>query len=803
MRVPSPEQPFAYDSNIFRRGFWPADWVSSEQFHDNAPRVVAFKNEFSVASLTTTTIHVSADERYELFLDGQRIGRGSERGDRRNWCFESYEITLEPGDHCIVARTWWLGSAHHAGQGKPYEWDAGLAPYAQFTVRHAFLLAAEGELQALLSTGKGNWTCLPMDGYSYLSKREAWGTGCRVGIDGSKYPWGFEAGAGEGWKPVISIAQAFDVKARDCLAIWHLRPSLLPPMLEEKIQVGTTRIVQDINFAESRSVVADLSQNLSTELPAWNNLLKGNQSVTIPANASRRVIIDLENYYCGYPDLTLSGGAGSKIQINWAEAMYTRAKNPEESAAHVPKSNRNDVDGHYFYGVGDTFLPDGSAGRTYSTLWWECGRYVEFVFETREEPLTLEAFSIRETHYPYNFESTFESSDPKLQEIIPFALRTLEMCSHETYMDCPFYEQLMYVGDTRLEVLVTHVTNRDDSLPKKAVWLFDESRGPSGLTFSRYPSNVTQFIPPFSLWWVNMVHDLAMWRNRPEFIKERLIGVRAVLEFFRDLVTNDGLMAAPDGWNYFDWIGGLHEVPPGTYDSLYNLQFILALQAGAELESAFGEPALAERHRSLAESLGKRLFETFWNVERSLLSHDPEQTKFSEHVQALAIIAGIVPSNELQKIKISLLNDPTLIRTTIYFTHYLFEAYRILGEIDVLYKRLDLWYGLRAQGFKTTIESPEPSRSDCHAWGAHPVFHFYASVLGIRPKSFGFNEVVIQPQLGSLEWAKGKMVHPNGFVEVDIHGPKATITLPVGVTGTLIWKGSEHPLHSGSQIFNS
>ena len=162
-----------------------------------------------------------------------------------------------------------------------------------------------------------------------------------------------------------------------------------------------------------------------------------------------------------------------------------------------------------------------------------------------------------------------------------------------------------------------------------------------------------------------------------------------------------------------------------------------------------------------------------------------------------------MPSNELQKIKISLLNDPTLIRTTIYFTHYLFEAYRILGEIDVLYKRLDLWYGLRAQGFKTTIESPEPSRSDCHAWGAHPVFHFYASVLGIRPKSFGFNEVVIQPQLGSLEWAKGKMVHPNGFVEVDIHGPKATITLPVGVTGTLIWKGSEHPLHSGSQIFNS
>ena len=30
------------------------------------------------------------------------------------------------------------------------------------------------------------------------------------------------------------------------------------------------------------------------------------------------------------------------------------------------------------------------------------------------------------------------------------------MCAHETYMDCPYYEQLQYGGDTRLEILATY-----------------------------------------------------------------------------------------------------------------------------------------------------------------------------------------------------------------------------------------------------------------------------------------------------------------------------------------------------------
>ncbi|MCB0149737.1 MAG: hypothetical protein KDE01_19095, partial [Caldilineaceae bacterium] len=84
-----------------------------------------------------------------------------------------------------------------------------------------------------------------------------------------------------------------------------------------------------------------------------------------------------------------------------------------------------------------------------------------------------------------------------------------------------------------------------------------------------------------------------------------------------------------------------------------------------------------------------------------------------------------------------------LTRTTIYFTHYLFETYRLLEQPAALFERLGLWFDLAAQGFKTTPEQPEPSRSDCHGWGAHPLYHFFATLLGIRPSAPGFGQVEI------------------------------------------------------------
>jgi hypothetical protein len=164
-------------------------------------------------------------------------------------------------------------------------------------------------------------------------------------------------------------------------------------------------------------------------------------------------------------------------------------------------------------------------------------------------------------------------------------------------------------------------------------------------------------------------------------------------------------------------------------------------------------------------------------------------------------LGGGLSETQRQRIAHGLLNDSDLARTTIYFTHYLFETYRVLGEMDHFFERMQGWFELKAQGLKTTIEMPEPTRSDCHAWGAHPLFHYFASVLGIRPAEPGFKSVHIAPQLGSLTSARGTMVHPLGEIEVDLQREASTlrghVSLPAGASGTFVFGGITQALTGG------
>ena len=137
-----------------------------------------------------------------------------------------------------------------------------------------------------------------------------------------------------------------------------------------------------------------------------------------------------------------------------------------------------------------------------------------------------------------------------------------------------------------------------------------------------------------------------------------------------------------------------------------------------------------------------------------------------------------------------MLSDENLSRTTIYFSHYLFETCTMLGRVDALFDRLGMWFDLEKLGFKTTFEEPEPSRSDCQAWGAHPLFHYFASILGIRPAVPGFSEVSVEPQLGPLSFAGGTLPHPNGVIRVEFKVDGGTVTGMIEVFDVMALSGT-------------
>ena len=107
-------------------------------------------------------------------------------------------------------------------------------------------------------------------------------------------------------------------------------------------------------------------------------------------------------------------------------------------------------------------------------------------------------------------------------------------------------------------------------------------------------------------------------------------------------------------------------------------------------------------------------------------------------------------------------------------------------------------------GLSTWAENPEPTRSDCHAWSATPNYDLLTLVAGIRPDVPGFRSVRIAPHLRGLHHLDASMPHVGGEIHTvyQLEGAswKATVTLPVGLSGKLVWGKHEYPLHAATQV---
>ena len=742
------------------------------------PVFLRFRCDFDAAP-TTLVFHVSADERYELLLDGRRISRGPDRSCVSAWSYKTYAVDLAPGRHRMEAIVWSLGP---------------LSPMAQLTWRGGFVLKADGSYDSRLTTGKGPWQVAKLDGLLVEPPevREIFGVGGELTAEGCGPQWK------EGhWVPAaIARGPVRETPYGIWTAGWRLFPSTLPDMLDRRVHPG--RIVAVMN-SDDPDLVFRSEAASPAALVSWNGLLGSNAPVVVPAHSTLTVLWDLDDYYCAYPVVQVSEGRGAQLEWGWAESLYL----PDRKT----KGNRNEWIGKVFVGMCDRFRPDGGTSQWFSTHWWRAGRWCRLRIRTADHPLRIEALALDETRYPLESEAEFDAPIADLSAMIRLAVRGLQMCSHETFMDCPFYEQLMYVGDSRLEMLVTHVLTRDTRLVRRGIELFDRSRSHSGFVHERFPAHEPQLSTTFSMIWVLMLRDYAWWRGDLTWVRDRAVGMRAMLELFEHYRNPDGLLENLPGWSFVDWVPAwkVGYAPDGRFgvSAINNLLFVLALQAAADIEEALGESALAERWRRRAGWTAAAIRSRFWDEARGMIADDLARSSFSEHAQCLALLADLLPRAEAQRTFAQLLNAPDLHRTTIYFSHYLFETFQKMGRGDLVIDRLRFWRDLVHLGLRTPVEKPEPSRSDCHAWGSHPLYHLFATTAGVRPASPGFRTVRIEPQPGPLPYLRARLPHPAGHVEVNMTftngGCRAQVVLPADVQGEFVWRGRARPLSAGEQ----
>ena len=99
----------------------------------------------------------------------------------------------------------------------------------------------------------------------------------------------------------------------------------------------------------------------------------------------------------------------------------------------------------------DKIIADGGELRNFTTLWWRTWRYVNINISTSSEPLIINDVYGTFSAYPFKNETSFFApGHHDLNQMLEIGWRTARLCANETYMDCPYYEQLQYFGEIHI-----------------------------------------------------------------------------------------------------------------------------------------------------------------------------------------------------------------------------------------------------------------------------------------------------------------------------------------------------------------
>jgi hypothetical protein len=230
-----------------------------------------------------------------------------------------------------------------------------------------------------------------------------------------------------------------------------------------------------------------------------------------------------------------------------------------------------------------------------------------------------------------------------------------------------------------------------------------------------------------------------------------------------------------------------------------------ALRQGAALEQAYGDQAKARDDGTLADQLRTAIRQHCWNAERGLFADDPDLSVFSQHMNVFAVLYDIATPEQsrgiLERITVpghGIDAPPGMYTSTYYFAWYLARAFEHAGLADRYVDLLQSWRDLLKLHFTTWPESRGETRSDTHAWSAHPTADLLGTVAGIQPAAPGYARLRIEPHLGNLTSLDATAATPHGAVTVRyrIFGDKLMVEIdrPEKLPGALVWRDQTYPL---------
>ncbi|KAJ5319513.1 uncharacterized protein N7506_012217 [Penicillium brevicompactum] len=734
-------------------------WLPTHQEDESQPgRYFLFRKSFQwnqPHGLAEFPVHVSADSRYRLFVNGHRVSFGPCKSYPERWYYETVDILpfLVEGENVISARVLRY-SCVHAGSSSIIS-----------TELPGFLV--HGEIEGFSLSTDSSWKCLgetsrriiPHSEWNYILGPPFMSNNERV--TEAKYISGWELTAFDDstWEHAVPAFRP--AKMLPMQSPWKLtqRPIPMLPEIEGNFD-GVVKCDGPISHDQ------------------WTAFIQGSNPVVIPAGESAIVDIECESLTTAFVNLQLEGGKGSIITIQYAEC-YEKDLGVEIAPFPMPrtKSIRADSSGR-LYGVKDVYnVVDGEPDQSFEPFWFRAFRYVQLHIQTSPQPLTLNAVTLRETSYPLEI-STQIQAEPELDKIWNVSLRTLQNCRHETYEDCPFYEQNQFASDSRLQMLFTYQISPDDRLARKTLEEFHASRCSDGLIKAQFPSGFrSKQIPQFSLYYVAMVWDHMRYFGDAKLVRTYLSTIDGILNHFDDLLNEIGLVGQfdDDTWPFIDWVPewsvpgkifqscmpqAYHTTGAATFNSLI---YIIALMQAGDLCDFVERKDTAAEYRRRAQELRDAVNTHCYDD--GLYLDGPSSKEYSQHSQVFAVLSETATGSQAREV-ITRMSEASLVQCSSALQFYVFRAVEKVGLYDRMFSTLlDPWRRMLADDLTTWAEFEQNPRSDCHGWSACPINEIVTQIYGVKSARPG-QRLRIEPRVELLSKAEGTFVTSVGTVRL-------------------------------------
>lgn len=726
-------------SFVFAKSLW--IWPESHSW-DLHNGYALFRKEFSVAKLPDKApLFLTADQSYQLSVNGQYVCRGPARGFQKSWPYDEVDIRafLKRGRNVLAIR------AHNPGFSNFQYLSQGFA---------GLLVAAKWKGTHLVSDQ--TWKCRRQTGVCRDTVPTSLQLFCQehIGLREEDPGW-MEPGFDDGdWKePVTHPWNGMPWSALEARGL---------PLLEEKVIAP----VSGLGTASGRCAPEYQSTRDICRLRFQEGLRHHPESVdpreiTVKPSGPgrfRSFLLDFGKTVVGSILLEIDGARGGEII----------------DTLHVETIDRTTLTPHFEPGkhcrmaFGHRMVC--REGRQSHAFYHTFGfRYMVLTTRNNAGPLRIRT-NLRTTLYPLESKGSFSSSDATLENIWKTCVWTQRVCSLDAYVDTPWREQAQWWGDARVQAKNTFFYSGDLRLFRRGIDQIASQTTPEGLTYGHAPTIAHGCIlPDFTLIWMITLWDY-YWQSgslEPFLAHEETLE-RALSCFQVD--ANTGLVGYdPRYWLFLDWT----ELFKDGYSAVFNLWFLIALEKMAELYRLAGQTRKAKAHLVRAKGLRKALGHLIRKdglVMDGMTFRGRVIKTTSIHAQTLAILAGLQPKDDVVRIQKVLLPYLTGAGSSFtppssYWITYVFEVLTAAGHGTEVVKNIRKhWAPMVEHG--TTWETFAPqvgNGSFSHAWSAHPLYHLMQIVGGIRQLSPGWNGILFQPVFVG-EKAKTTVPTPHGAV---------------------------------------